>query len=242
MTNSEGNDVQINGGGTLDGGTYGTVTVNGVGTIRGDVTCETLRVNGAATTTGNVSATTVEINGTTRIDGVLQAQTLTVNGETTLSRGAGVGAVVAKGRLMTFGDLNTRSLDVRGSISITGTASSDTVSIEGIVSADRINATTVEIGLHGPSTVREIEARKVTVGRGTGWAGLKLMTVLGDRKLSSASIAANEVVLELTTATMVRAGNAIVGEGCRIQTLAYSGKLDQRAGAMVTTVQKVDLQ
>ncbi len=239
MTNGRGSDVQLNGGGTLDSGTYGTVTVNGVGTIRGAIACETLRVNGAATVAGELRANLVEVNGTTRIDGALQAQALTVNGETTLSGGAGVGTAVVKGRLTCFGDLNTRALDIRGSLSVTGAVSSENVDVEGIVTADRIVATAVRIGLHGPSSVREIEARKVAVTRGTGWAGLGVMTLLGERRLTSTAIAGNEVSLELTTANSVRAGNAILGEGARIGGLAYSGTLEQRAGATVTKVEKV---
>jgi cytoskeletal protein CcmA (bactofilin family) len=240
MASAQGSDVQLNGGGTLDSGTYGVVSVNGVGTIRGTIACEMLRVNGAATVAGDLRANTVEINGTTRIDGALQAQALTVNGETTLSGGAGVGRAAVKGRLTCYGDLNTRSLDVRGSLSVTGVVSSDNVDIEGIVTADRLVAPDVRIGLHGPSSVREIEGRKVTVNRGTGWAGLGVMTLLGERRLTSTSIAANEVSLELTTANSVRAGNAVLGEGTRIGGLAYTGSLEQRAGAAVTTVQKIE--
>jgi cytoskeletal protein CcmA (bactofilin family) len=240
MGSGPGTDVQLNGGGTLDGGTYGTVTVNGVGTIRGGIACETLRVNGATTAAGDVSANVVEVNGTARIDGLLQAQTLTVNGETTLSSGAGVGAVSVKGRLTCYGDLNTRSLEVRGSLSVTGSVSSENADIEGILNADRLVAPAVRIGLHGPSSVREIEGQKVIVNRGTGWAGLGIMTLLGERRLTAASIAANEVSLELTTANSVRAGNAVLGEGCRIGGLAYSGVLEQRSNAAVTRVEKVE--
>ncbi len=241
MASTQASDMQLNGGGTLDSGTYGNVTVNGVGTIRGTIACETLRINGAATAAGDIQATTVEVNGTARIDGVLQAQALTVNGETTLSRGAGVGTVAVKGRLTCYGDLNTRVLDSRGSLSVSGVVSSEDVSIEGIVTADRLVAPTVRIGLHGPSSVREIEGQKVVVDRGAGWAGLGVMAVLGERRLTSRSIVANDVMLDLTTADSVRAGNVVLGEGARIGGLAYTGTFEQRADAAVTNVEKVDL-
>ncbi len=200
MAATQGSDVQLNGGGTLDSGTYGTVTVNGVASIRGDVACRTLRVNGAATASGELKADTVEVNGTARIDGALQAQNLLVNGETTLSRGAGVGSVVVKGRLTCYGDLNAREVNASGSVSVTGSVSADDIVIEGIVTADRLVAPAVKIGLHGPSSVRAIESRKVTVVRGSGWAGLSVMAVLGERRLTADSVAANEVYLDLTTA------------------------------------------
>jgi cytoskeletal protein CcmA (bactofilin family) len=240
MARTQGNDIQIAGGGSLDGGTYGAVTVNGVGTIRGDVTCDRLTINGAATATGGITANTIEVNGTARIDGVVQAQSLTVSGETTLARGAGIGTVVARGRLGVYGDLNARSVDVKGNLNVTGAVTGDSVTIEGIVRAERIAASTVEIGLHGPSTVSEIEARKVTVSKGTGWAGLSVMTILGERRLTATSIAANDVSIELTTANSVRAGDVRLGDGCRVGLVAHTGRLEQLPGALVTTVTKVE--
>jgi cytoskeletal protein CcmA (bactofilin family) len=239
MAEDQARNVQLNGGGTLESGTYGTVTVNGVGTLRGDIACDVLRINGATTASGDLRANTVEVNGTARIDGTLQAHSLNVNGETTLSRGAGVGSVSAKGRLTVYGDLNTRTLDVRGSFSCSGAVSADDATIEGIISADRLVSPAITIGLHGPASVREIEGRKVVVQRGTGWAGLGVMAILGERRLTTTSIAANEVSLELTTANLVRAGNATLGEGCRIGHVVYTGTLDQRDGAAVTAAEKV---
>ncbi len=241
MAATSGSDIQINGGGTLDSGSYGVVTVNGVGTIKGDIACDTLRVNGATTSSGSIKANTVEVNGTARVDGTLQAHTLLVNGETTLSSGAGVGTLTVKGRLTCYGDINARALNSAGSLSITGTLAADDASIEGIVTADRIVAPTVRIGLHGPSSVREIEGTSVTVARGKGWAGLSVMAVLGDRRLTSASIVGSAVSLELTTVNAVRAGNVTLGEGCRVGSVSYTGTFEQRADAAVTHSEKVEL-
>ena len=185
MATAQGSDVQINGGGTLDSGSYRTVTINGVGTIRGDIACETLRINGATTASGEVRAGTVEVNGTARIDGSLQAQSLVVNGETTLSRGAGIGTVTVKGQAHLLRGPQ-RSLGRRErERQLLGDGLLGDIVVEGIASADRFVATTVKIGLHGPSSVRAIEARKVTVVRGSGWAGLSVMAMLGERRLTS---------------------------------------------------------
>ncbi len=241
MAGSQGNDVQINGGGAVDGGTYRNVTVNGVGTVRGDIACDVLRVNGAATVNANVRANTIEVNGTARIDGVVEAFTLTVNGEATLAKGAGVTTVLSKGRLSVFGDLNVRSFESHGSVAVTGTLTGEDVVAEGVYSGDRISATTVDLGLHGSSKVREIDARKVSVHAGTGWAGLNILSVFGERRLMAQSIAANVVSIDLTTVDTVRAGNAVIGAGTRIGSLAYTGELQRAEGATIGSVEKIAL-
>ena len=52
------NDLKIAGVGTSSGGTYRDVTVAGVGTVEGPLTCASLTVNGLGTMQGDVKAGT----------------------------------------------------------------------------------------------------------------------------------------------------------------------------------------
>jgi cytoskeletal protein CcmA (bactofilin family) len=236
-SNNDGN-VNISGEGQVSGGTYGAVTINGAGSIKGDVACGVFRVNGAGTADGNVKADKLVINGTASFGGEVQAAEMTVNGDASITNGLGVGHFKVKGRCYVGGGVAAHDIDARGELTVGGDCESDVFRCEGAFTVGGLlNAGEVDIQLHAASKAREIGGERVTVRQGRGIASIFLF--FADKRLSADTIEADDVTLEYVSAKVVRGARVEIGEGCDIELVEYTGEFRQSTGAKVGTANKV---
>jgi len=105
VVSTNGKDARIAGEGQLSGGNYGAVTINGAGSIKGDVAASTFRINGAGNTDGSVKADVLVVNGSASFSREVQAAEMTVNGDASIAEGLGVSRLRVKGRLFVGGGL-----------------------------------------------------------------------------------------------------------------------------------------
>jgi len=235
-------DVKINGDGSLTGGLYGAVTINGAGTVNGDIDCTEYRVNGAGTHNGRLVAQTVTVNGTATFNGEIQAHEMTVNGDSSVRDGAGVGKLNIKGNSSFGGSIASHHVVVRGFLKTGGDCESESFSCEGAFTvAGLLNAGTIDVKLYGPCAAREIGGEKITVRQpGSGFSSFtQLFTFWAEKRLTVDSVEGDDVVLELTTAKTVRGRNVEIGEGCRIDLVEYSGSHKVAPGAVVGEIRLV---
>lgn len=230
-------DVKINGDGSLSGGTYGAVTINGAGTVNGDIDCTDYRINGAGTHNGKLLAQTITVNGTGTFNGEVQANELTVNGDMSVRDGIGIGKLSVKGNASFGGSIASHDVVVRGFMKTGGDCQSESFDCEGAFTVTGLlNAGAVDIKLYGPCSAREIGGEKIIV-RQPGGGGLSSLTQLftfwAEKRLTADSIEGDDVTLELTTAKTVRGRNINIGEGCRVDLVEYSGTYVAAPGASV---------
>ena len=229
-------DVKINGDGSLSGGAYGAVTINGAGTVNGDIDCTDYRINGAGTHNGRLVAQTITVNGTGTFNGEVQAIELNVNGDMSVRDGAGIGKLTIKGNSSFGGSIASHEVVVRGFMKTGGDCESEAFSCEGAFTvAGLLNAGTVDVKLYGPCSAREIGGEKITVRQpGSGFSSFtQIFTFWAEKRLTVDSIEGDDVVLELTTAKSVRGRNVDVGEGCRVDLVEYSETYKVAPGAAV---------
>jgi len=228
-------NVQINGAGEVTGGTYGQVTINGSGTVNSEITCDVLTVSGTATLRGNVVAGTISVNGTGRFEGTVQASEMTINGHSSITGGAGVGTLRVRGTADFGGSVAARDVDVKGNISVSGDVQADRWIGEGrFTVGGLLKADVIEWYLYERSGVREIRGERIAVrlrGRNSGWA--QLISIFGAPRLTADTIEGDSVVLENTTAKVVRGATVVIDEGCEIELVEYSGRLDTQNGGVV---------
>jgi len=241
MVTTDGNDARIAGGGQITGGAYGVITINGAGSIKGDVTASTLRINGAGNTDGSVKAGALVVNGSASFGREVQATAMTVNGDASVTEGIGVSNLTVKGRMFVGGGVAAHDVDVRGELTVNGDCQADTFVAEGAFTiGGLLNAETVDIRLHAPSKAREIGGQRVSVREGRGVASIFLF--FAEKRLTVDSIEADDVVLEYVTAKVVRGTNVQVGAGCSIDVVEYTGEFNRGPGASVGNVVKVEAQ
>jgi cytoskeletal protein CcmA (bactofilin family) len=238
MVDTEVNNARIAGGGQISGGTYGTVTINGAGSIKGDITAGTLRVNGASNTEGSVKADVLVVNGSASFGREVQVGEMTVNGDASVAEGVGVSRLKVKGRMFVGGGVAAHDVDVRGEFTVTGDCQADSFFAEGAFTiGGLLNAETVDIKVHASCKAREIGGQKVTVKTGGGVASIFLFFT--EKRLTVDTVEADNVVLEYVTAKVVRGANIEVGAGCNIDLVEYTSDFKQGPGATVGRATRV---
>ena len=242
MADETRSDVKINGDGSLSGGAYGAVTINGAGTVNGDIDCTEYRVNGAGTHHGRLLAQTITINGTGTFNGEVQANMMNVNGDTSVRDGAGIGQLTVKGNASFGGSIASHDVVVRGFLKTGGDCESESFSCEGAFTvAGLLNAGTVDVKLYGQCSAREIGGEKITVRQpGGGFSSFtQIFTFWAEKRLTADTIEGDDVTLELTSAKTVRGRNVSIGEGCRVDLVEYSGTYAIAPGATVGEARQV---
>lgn len=232
-------DAKIAGDGTIGAGTYGTVTINGAGTVTGDIECRELKINGAGKCRGAVKADSVAVNGAGTFDGPVQAGSVQVNGSADVHAGMGVGRLLIRGTCGLDGGLAAHEIDIRGELRVGGDLTAEQFVGEGrFVVNGLLNADIVDLKLHGRSSAREIGGERITLRIPEGFSSL--FSMFSERRLVADVIEADDVYLIDTTAKVVRGARIVLGEGCDIDLVEYTERLDRVPGAQVREERKVE--
>ena len=225
--------ASISGAGTIGGGTYDRVSISGAGKITSDIITEELRISGAgkvqgrteaekivasgsAVFAGDVIAEEMRVSGSARVDGRIEVKELKCSGTFKVAQSISSEYIKVSGDLRVGEDVEAEIFKASGGFKI-----------EGLLSADRI-----EIRLGGRCQAREIGGERIEVTRG-GWKEkgilldglIKLFTGGGMAELHTTQIEGDEILLENTTADIVRGKTVEIGPGCNIETVEYSESL-----------------
>lgn len=240
MAEVKADSARIAGDGAIGGGTYSDVSINGAGTVTGDMVCTTLKINGAGTCKGSVRSDSVVVNGSGRFEGQVQLGELTINGDAAMKQSAGIGSLDVKGRGTVGGGLNARSVMTRGELVVGEDVSAESFEGEGAFRVGGLlNSGRVSFRLHGEAKAREIGGENVTILGPRGFVAASLIGLFSEKRLTVDSIEADDVTLEYTTAKVVRGARVSIGEGCRIGTVEYTESLVKLADAQVAEERKV---
>lgn len=239
MSDNGKNDMRIAGDGTVGGGEYGDVVINGAGKVTGDIICDQLKINGAGTADGAVRAEGITVNGTGTFSAKVETKEMTVNGDATVKAGLGVAALKVKGRL-NAGGIAAHDIDLRGELRSATNVAADTLSGEGAFRVDGlVNVGTIDFSLHGNSSAQEIGGESVRIVVGRTFVGASLLSLFGEKKLTVESIEADAVTIENTTAKVVRGGDVTIGTGCSVDLVEYTGTLNRMPDARIGEERKV---
>jgi cytoskeletal protein CcmA (bactofilin family) len=242
MTDETRTDVKINGDGSLSGGTYGEVTVNGAGTINGDVDCTRYTVNGAGTCNGSVLAQAITVNGQGTFNGEVQATTMTVNGDASIRDGVGISQFTIKGNATVGGSIAAHELTVRGFLRGAGDCQAEQFSGEGAFTvAGLLSADAIDFKVYGTCAAREIGGEKITIRSPQGFQSItQIFTFWAEKRLTADTIEGDDVYLECVTAKTVRGRNVTIGTDCKVDVVEYSDNYSRTDGAMVGEARRVE--
>lgn len=232
-------DARINGDGTVSAGTYGSITLNGAGTITGDVQCHELKVNGAGTAKGAVRADSVTVNGAGTFDGPVQATDFAVNGSADVHAGVGASRLKVYGTTAIDGGVAAHAVELRGDLRVGGDLEAESLTGEGrFAVSGMLNVGTIELRLHGRCSAREIGCARMVLRPPEGLTAI--LSAFTDRKLVVETIEGDELELIDTTAKVVRGARVTLGEGCTVDLVEYTEVLQKLTGAQVREERKVD--
>lgn len=122
-------NIQINGSGSIAGGSYDSVAISGSGSCGGDLTTESMQVNGSFHSKGKLDADKLEVNGAIKVDGSVYAKAINISGSMHVCSD----------------HLEAEQIDCIGRIHIDGQICADAVYIKGCVKAAEIVGDKVNI-------------------------------------------------------------------------------------------------
>lgn len=216
-------DLKINGLGQAAGGTYGKVSIDGIGTLNGDTVCDLLTVNGSLKSKHSIQGGEIRINGNSSVGGKV-----------------GSGRLRVDGMLKVDGDVRTERLDINGMLRIGGGAAGDTLEIDGSLKSSgnvefetvqvyggfqiggMLNAGTLELKMAAACQAREIGGERIRVTAKKGAS--KLLGLFASSlaiRLTADVIEGDDIVLENTKADVVRGNRVRIGPGCEIGVVEY---------------------
>jgi cytoskeletal protein CcmA (bactofilin family) len=192
------------------GGTFGKVGIMGEAELSGDLSCRKLQAMGTVEIKGNLSAEEWRLTGECQVSGEANAKRLRATGQVEVSGSARVETIRVSGLLRTLGNLEAETVSIRGGVEVDGL----------------LNAEQVDIRMMGSSRAKEIGGGTVKLKRSRA-AQFKAMFASPDPVAFTAGLIEGDVVvLEHTTADIVRGNQVTIGPGCRIGKVEYRKSLN----------------
>lgn len=215
-------DYKIAGAGCMVGGEYGNVRVSGSCKISGDISCESIHVSGSTKSEGNI-----DCRAEARISGAFKCKDLSCT-ELRVSGSA------------KFGALKCGTAKVSGSVSA-DSIEADTVSTSGKLEVKGLlNAESITIG--GGAKIGSIGCTELKVNSDCHtvkifW-GLIEVYKGEDKGLKTELIEGDKIDISYTQADIVRGADVIIGKGCRIHRVEYTGTCTVDSEATVDELEK----
>ncbi|WP_433750878.1 polymer-forming cytoskeletal protein [Falsibacillus pallidus] len=232
-------DLQINGIGSSNGGTFHKVQLNGKGTVNGDAECTIFECNGAGVINGNMKAEQATVSGSAKINGQLTAAEINVNGSASIQENVQMEKMTVSGKASVGGNLKGEEITVNGKVTIDGDCEVENFKGEGgFTIGGLLNAETVKIKLSGESKAKEIGCQQI-IAKQEKQALLKLIKSFFPNRLEAEVIEGDEIELEGTTAQVVRGNQVVIGPNCEIGLVEYSGTFFQDKNAVVKESRKI---
>ena len=243
-------DVKISGSGQIAGGNYGVVHISGSGHYSGDIRCREVHASGSLKGEGSITVSEeFHVSGSFKGVGDLTASEVHISGSAAVG-----GAVSCREELHTSGSVRCQSITaknihVSGRVETAGDVEGDEVRISGSGTiGGLLNAENIEIkasdGLAAGSRllIGSIGGSKVRVT--ISGAGGFFRRVIGRNPRSvpfvvTETIEGDEIDIDSVSALRVSGQDVVIGSGCEIKSVEYSGSLIIEEGAVVGEQRKI---
>ncbi len=205
--------LQISGYGSCTGGTFDKVSIEGKGTVHGDIGCNSFDTSGVGKINGNVKAEKFSVSGVLNITGNVKATKVDISG-------------VNK----TIGDFSGNELKCDGIIKIENDMEFENINISGSINTKGfINCENLSIFLHGTSTCNEIGASKIVIlpnEKNKSIFNFFIPKKFKENKLVATSIEGDDIRLENCEVKTVKGKKIVIGPNCKIGEIEYSESIE----------------
>lgn len=229
--------ISISGSGTAGGGDYESIKISGSGKITGDTTCKEFKCSGSGKVVNSLKIGTGKVSGSAKFEDQVIADAFTVSGSATIVGPFTVGELKSSGSLKVETEVKAESIHVSGSLKVESDCSAEQFYLSGGCQiGGLLNADQIDIKLGGRCDIQAIGSESITVKIGHfNGALMDLFSSLFSQEpyLYANSIESDDIYLENTIAKTVRGRNIVIGRGCDIETVEYTGSLDLTDNAKV---------
>ena len=197
----------LNGRTTAPGGTFEEVSIDGLPTIVGDLSCDMMKADGVGKLRGNLTVKgKADIDGVFNVYGNMDVEDLDLDGT-----------------FKVFGDLNAERMEVEGLLKVSRNVTAENIKLTGFVSIkETLNAGSLDITFYNSPNVKEVVGGRIYIRRGSTTRRFRAELIEGD-----------EISIEWSIAGTVRGDSVTIGEGCKIGRVEYRSDLDIHPKAVV---------
>lgn len=221
-------DVKIAGSGTISPGEYNNVKVSGSGQILGNIKANMVKTSGSADFQGDITTKEIKCSGSMTCNGnVISTETLKISGSAMFKQDLMGKEIILNGGSTISGNVNFEKMVIRGGCKIGGDCEGEdfygigNINIENLLAADKI-----KIFPEGESYIKEIGGEEIVVKseHKKRFMFLKI-SFSSDGFINCDMIEGDKITLENTKCKIVRGENIIIGKGCEIERVEYTGEL-----------------
>jgi len=225
----------IDGIGSIDGGRFDQLIINGVGTLKHDVEADEIKVNGVGTFQGETSCQRLSVDGTASFKSHVNTNYLDINGNAKIKGNLQMETLDVDGNLTVEGHVKGEIVENEGRIVLNGFCEVEAFRSQGQVKIlESLNAETIEIAIALKCEIKEMGGSQIKVTRID--SAPKFIDNLFPTILYSDLIEGDIIELAYTSADTVRGHDITIGESCHINVLEYSGTLNQHPTAIIKEV------
>ncbi|CAM2936152.1 hypothetical protein PASE110613_08430 [Paenibacillus sediminis] len=233
-------NLSITGSGNSRGGSFRKLKITGEGRVDGDVGCEQFRSTGSALIHGALQSQDFRSYGSVTVEEGVKCEKIRVLGQGEFGGDVSADNMTVYGEARIKGRLSGEQVKWVGQLHVGGNCEAEKVIVRGTAQAGGIlSGFKTEIKLYGPSKVNEIGGGIVRIKRSFRSIIRSLLGRESVDMLTAEVIEGDHVVLENTTADIVRGKNVYIGPGCHIRLVEYTHKFQQSRSSKVIESVKV---
>ncbi|MFP7299937.1 polymer-forming cytoskeletal protein [Neobacillus niacini] len=231
-------DLLINGFGSSNGGSFQSVSINGKGTITGEVECSDLDCNGSGFITGSVIAGQARINGHGKINGDMESQILTVDGTAGVTGNLSVKKLKVSGKANVGGKIKSDEIMIKGRLTVGEDCEAERFRAESKFSiGGLLNADLVDITIFADCNAKEIGGQTILIKQKNSLLGFFKPFVR--TQLKTECIEGDKIEIANTKAGIVRGNQVVIGANCEIEVVEYSGEFTMDKNSIVKDIRKI---
>lgn len=247
-------DMKVSGGSSLPGGEFKSLRISGSARINGNTKCEDCHCSGSCRIDGDLEAESIRSSGSVKISGRLIAGEVHTSGSLCCKDGNLTGEfhssgssvfegdfeaarIRCSGALKCGGNLHCEQMSISGRCAVAGNLEAETFECSGSVEVPGLlNAETLYIYPSNRSKVGTIGGSdiRILIRDNSGWNFLHRFTP--ESQIEVGTIEGDRVELEATKAEIVRGRDVIIGKGCMIDLVEYTGTLTAEEGTVKRSI------
>lgn len=227
-------DVKVVGKGTILGGEYDNITIDGAGKIEGHVDAkETIKVLGTCKSKGSVRAKKIDLDGIAHFYGDLDSDILQIDGTLKCDQDMVSDEIKVKGSLSCQGDIKANSIKVSGMFKSGKEVQAETFECDGFCSFKEANVGSLKID--GYYSINTVHADDVSIKMASGI--LKALKIV--KKADIDVCECTTIEAEGMNCAKLYARDVKLGPLCTVNYLEYSGTAEISSKATVIEMKKV---
>lgn len=247
-------DMRVSGASSLTGGEFKSLRISGSARINGNVKCEDCHCSGSCRIDGDLEAESIHSSGSVKISGKLIAGDVQTSGSLHCQSGDLKGEFRSSGGTFFEADVNATRIHCSGALKCGGNLHCEQIStsgkcaVDGNLEAETFKCTgSVEVpGLLNAETLYIYPSNRSKVGT-IGGCDIRILVkdnmsssffrrFTSESQIEVGTIEGDRVELEATKAEIVRGRDVIIGKGCTIDLVEYTGTFTAEEGTVKQSV------